>query len=67
MRTPDTSTQESPVNKTLNLVIMIVMAALCANEAYDIVQHGANTWNVLFCLLFGAFAVRRFLLMGKYA
>jgi len=43
------------------------MGLVCLREGMDIVQHGANTWNVLFCLLFGGFAVRRFMLMSKYS
>ena len=53
------------MNKTLNLVLMILMAALAAREGYSIAQDGANSWNVLFCLLFAAFAVRRFLIHQK--
>lgn len=55
------------MNKTLNLVIMVIMALLAAREGMDIVQHGANSWNVLFFLLFAAFAVRRFMLMSKFS
>jgi hypothetical protein len=55
------------VNKTLNLVLMILMAGLAAVEGFNIVQYGANARNVLFCLLFAAFAVRRFLIHQKYA
>jgi hypothetical protein len=43
------------------------MAALAAREGYDIAQHGANTMNVIFLLIFSALAVRRFLLISKYA
>ncbi|HKW63983.1 MAG TPA: hypothetical protein VJN89_15635 [Candidatus Acidoferrum sp.] len=53
------------MNKTLNLVLMILMAALAAVEGYNVVQNGANSRNVLFCLLFAAFAVRRFLIHQK--
>lgn len=55
------------VNKTLNLVLMILMGALSLVEGYNIVQNGANATNVLFCLLFAAFAVRRFLIHQKLA
>jgi len=55
------------VNKTLNIVIMLVMAALAAREGYDIVLHGANALNVIFLLLFSAFAVRRFMMMSKFS
>jgi len=44
---------------------MILMAALAAREGYSIAHDGANSWNVLFCLLFLAFAVRRFLIHQK--
>lgn len=53
------------MNKTLNLVLMILMAGLCVVEGYSIAQNGANARNVLFCLLFAAFAVRRFLIHQK--
>ena len=53
------------MNKTLNLVLMILMAGLAVVEGYGIVQNGANARNVLFCLLFAAFAVRRFLIHQK--
>lgn len=53
------------MNKTLNLVLMILMAALSVAEGYNIVQNGASARNVLFCLLFAAFAVRRFLIHQK--
>ncbi|MBI2678745.1 MAG: hypothetical protein HYX28_08180 [Candidatus Koribacter versatilis] len=55
------------MSKTLNIVIMLVMAAFAIREGYDIVQHGANAVNVIFLLIFSAFAVRRFLLLSKYA
>ena len=55
------------MNKTLNLVLMILMGALSLAEGYNIVQNGANSRNVLFCLLFAAFAVRRFLIHQKLA
>jgi hypothetical protein len=50
------------VNKTLNLVLMVLMAALSVAEGYNIVQNGASARNVIFCMLFAAFAVRRFLI-----
>ena len=55
------------MNKTLNLILMILMAALSAVEGYSIVRNGANARNVLVCLLFAAFAVRRFLIHQKLA
>lgn len=55
------------MNKTMNLVFMILMAALAVVEGYSIVQNGANARNVLFCLVFAAFAVRRFLIHQKLA
>ncbi len=55
------------MNKTLNLILMILMAALAAMEGYSIAQNGANARNVLFCLLFAAFAVRRFLIHQKFS
>jgi hypothetical protein len=53
--------------KIVNIVLMVLMGLLAIREGMDIVQHGANSWNVIFCLLFGAFAVRRFMLMSKYS
>ena len=53
--------------KYVNIILMVLMAALCLREGWDIVQHGADMANVLFCLLFGTFAVRRFMLMSKYS
>jgi len=46
---------------------MILMAGLSIMEGYNIAQNGANARNVLFCLLFAAFAVRRFLIHQKYS
>jgi hypothetical protein len=51
----------------MNLVLMILMACLSIVEGVNIAQNGANARNVLFCLLFAAFAVRRFLIHQKYA
>ena len=55
------------MNKTMNLILMILMAGLAVSEGYSIAQNGANSRNVLFCLLFAAFAVRRFLIHQKYS
>lgn len=55
------------MNKTMNLVLMILMAALAIVEGVGIAQNGANARNVLFCLLFAAFAVRRLLIHQKLA
>ena len=53
------------MNKILYLVLMILMAALAVVEGVNIVQNGANARNVLFCLLFTAFAVRRLMIHSK--
>jgi hypothetical protein len=53
------------VNKTLNLILMVLMAALSVAEGYNIAQNGASARNVIFCMLFAAFAVRRFLIHQK--
>jgi hypothetical protein len=53
------------MNKTLNLVLMILMAALAVVEGVNIAQNGANARNVLFCLLFAAFALRRLMIHSK--
>ena len=53
------------MNKTLNLVLMILMAALAVAEGMNIFENGASARNVLFCLLFAAFAPRRFMIHTK--
>jgi len=53
------------VNKTLNLVFMILMGGLAIMEGVAVAQHGPSPRNVLFCLLFAAFAVRRFMIHQK--
>ena len=53
--------------RTFNFLVMILTALLCAACAYDIAQHGAGTWNTLFFLTFGTFAVRRFMLRSRYS
>jgi hypothetical protein len=53
--------------KVVNIVLMVLMAALALREGLDIVQHGARGANVIFGLLFAMFAVRRFMLMRKYS
>ena len=55
------------MNKTMNFLFMILMAALALIEGYNIVQNGASPRNVVLCLLFAAFAVRRFLIHQKFA
>ena len=50
------------MNKTFNLVLMVLMFALATREGYSIVHNGANSGNVLFCLVFTAFGVRRLLI-----
>jgi len=56
-----------PLNKTFNLILMLLMAGLAVVEGVNIVQNGANARNVLFCLLFTAFAVRRLLIHNKFS
>ena len=53
------------MNKTFNLVIMVLMFALAVIEGYNIVQNGANARNVIFLLLFTAFGVRRLMIHNK--
>jgi hypothetical protein len=53
------------MNKTFNLIIMVLMFALAARQVYVISQVGANSTNVIFLLLFLAFAVRRLLIHNK--
>ena len=57
--------KESSVNKTFNLIIMVLMFGLAARQIYVISQVGANATNVIFLLLFLAFAVRRLLIHNK--
>ena len=49
--------------KLMNIFLMILMGALAAQEGVDIAQHGATSHNVVFCLLFAAFSIRRFILL----
>ncbi len=53
------------MNKTFNLIIMVLMFALAIGEGYNIAQNGANSRNVIFLLLFGAFGLRRLLIHNK--
>ncbi len=53
--------------KYVNIVLMLLMPALCIREGMGIVHHGADGTSVIFCLLFGTFAVRRYMLMSKYS
>lgn len=53
------------MNKTFNLVIMVLMLALAARHVYLISQVDANASNVIFLLLFLAFAIRRLLIHSK--
>ena len=53
------------MNKTIDLVLLILMAALSVVEGVNIVQNGANARNVLFCLLFAVFALRRVMIHNK--
>ncbi|HKE09710.1 MAG TPA: hypothetical protein VKB48_17890 [Candidatus Acidoferrum sp.] len=50
------------MNKTINLVIMILMAGLAVVEGLSIAHNGPNPRNVILCLLFAAFAARRFMI-----
>jgi len=53
--------------KVMNIVLMVLMGALAVREGLDIAQRGPTSWNVIFCLLFAAFAVRRAMLMSKFS
>jgi small basic protein len=53
--------------KIFNIIMMVLMAILAVREGLDIAQHGANSGNVVFGLLFAMFAVRRYMLMSKYS
>jgi len=56
---------EFQMNKTWNLVFMIIMFVLAGREAYDILQNGANGTNVLFLVIFSLFAIRRVMIQMK--
>jgi hypothetical protein len=58
-------TKGSFMNKTFNLIIMVLMFALAAREGYLVAQNGANATNVIFLLLFLAFGVRRLMIHNK--
>lgn len=49
--------------KVMNIFLMVLMGALAVQEGVDISQHGATSHNVVFCLLFAAFSIRRFMLL----
>ncbi len=53
--------------KALNVVLMVLMALLCAYEVWMMVQEGFSALRMIFALLFGAFAARRFLIMQRSA
>jgi len=53
------------MNKTFNLIIMVLMFALAAREAYVMSQVGANATNVIFFLIFAAFGARRLMMHNK--
>lgn len=53
--------------KAFNLIMMVLMGILALREGFDIAQHGPDTGNVVFGLLFAMFAVRRFMLMSRYS
>jgi hypothetical protein len=53
------------MNKTFNLIIMVLMFALAAREAYAMSQVGANATNVIFFLIFAAFGARRLMMHNK--
>jgi uncharacterized membrane protein len=53
--------------KILNIVMMVLMALLCGRELLDMANNGVNSTNALFAAVFGAFAVRRAMLMSKYS
>jgi uncharacterized membrane protein len=53
--------------KVLNIVMMVLMALLCGRELLDMANNGVNSTNALFAAVFGAFAVRRAMLMSKYS
>ncbi len=53
------------MNKTFNLIIMVLMFALAAREVYVMSQVGVNATNVLFFLVFAAFGARRVMIQNK--
>jgi len=55
------------VNKTLNIILMVLMAILALLELKTLVTRGFDLRTGVFFLIFAGFAVRRFLLMSKYS
>ena len=55
------------MNKTLNIVIMVLMAILALFELKIMLTNGFDLYHGVFFLLFSAFAVRRFMRMSQYA
>jgi len=55
------------MNKTLNIVIMVLMAILALFELKIMLANSFDIYHGVFFLLFTAFAVRRFMRMSQYS
>ena len=55
------------MNKTLNIVIMVLMAILALFELRILLTNGFDLYHGVFFLLFSAFAVLRFMRMSHYS
>lgn len=55
------------MNKTLNIVLMVLMAILALLELQTLITRGFDIRTAVFCALFAGFAIRRYLLMSKYS
>jgi hypothetical protein len=55
------------VNKTFNLIFMILMGLLAIREAYQMTQEGISATHLLFFAIFTAFTVRRVLIHRRLA
>jgi len=55
------------MNKTFNLIFMILMGLLALREAYLMTQEGVSATHMPFFAVFTAFAVRRVLIHNRLA
>ena len=55
------------MNKTFNLIFMILMGLLAMREGYVMMQQGVSGTHLLFFAVFTAFTVRRVLIHKRLA
>jgi hypothetical protein len=55
------------MNKTFNLIFMILMGLLALREGYVMTQEGISATHLLFFAVFTAFTVRRVLIHRRLA